>query len=355
MKKPSVKYFFLILFALVIIASVITIWPLITTLLTSILVAYVFYPVYKFLYEKTGWKNISSLIICILIFLIVVVPVSFIANTFIHESTNLNLLVRQKLLTGNLFDLKCNDEPTFFCTLSRNWQSFISDPDVRFYFDDTVNKITNAFVAWVSKFVIQLPTFMIQTFVFFFLLFYFFRDGYMIMQKIKEYIPLKKVHQKNILNRFGSVTKALVYGHIITAMIQGLAGGIGFFIFGVKGPIFWGFIMGLLALLPIGGAAIVWVPAGLLQILLGADTGQDMLIWKGLGLLIYGLLFISTIDNFIRPKIIGHHAEIHPAIILLGLIGGIVVFGPVGLFIGPLILALLLTFIEIYNKEKHAL
>ena len=349
MKKLTLKYFFLGLFALVIIASIITIWPLITTLLTSVLVAYIFYPVYKFLYVKTGWKNLSALVICILIFLIVVVPVSFITNTFIHESTNLNLLVRQKLLTGNPFDLKCDNQSTLFCNLAKNWQSFMANPDVRFYFDDALNKITTAFISWVSQFVLRLPTLLIHTFVFFFLLFYFFRDGRMIMEKVKEFFPLKKDHQKNILNRFASITKALVYGHIITAMIQGLAGGIGFFIFGVKAPIFWGLVMGLLALLPIGGAAIVWVPAGLLQILVGADTSQDILIW------IYGLLFISTIDNFIRPKIIGKHAEIHPVIILLGLVGGITIFGPVGLFIGPLILALLLTFIEIYQKEKHAL
>ena len=148
------------------------------------------------------------------------------------------------------------------------------------------------------------------------------------------------------MKSFNDVIYATIYGVIITAIIQGIIGTIGLLIFGVQNPILWGMVMIILAMLPFVGAGLVWFPAAIIKI-----AGGDL--FNGFGLLFYGLFIVSTIDNMIRPKLIGARANIHPVVILLGVLGGLAVFGLMGLIIGPLCLSILMVFIDFYVSEKN--
>ena len=147
------------------------------------------------------------------------------------------------------------------------------------------------------------------------------------------------------------MTQAVVYGHLLTAFAQGLIGGLGFLVFGLSSPILWGIIIGIAGLIPMVGTAIVWVPASIYLFLVGILQDSLPYMARGIGLFVYGFLIIGTVDNFLKPKLIGGRAKVHPALILIGLLGGLTVFGLIGAIYGPLILAMLVTFFDIYRTE----
>ncbi len=144
---------------------------------------------------------------------------------------------------------------------------------------------------------------------------------------------------------------ATIYGGILIAMIQGVLGGLSFWILGLPSPIFWGTAMGLLSFIPIGGTALIWVPAAIILLIEGA-------VLKGFILLGLGVFVISMVDNLLRPFFISTRTNIHPLLLFFAVLGGVQAFGLIGLFAGPLIATLFLTLIEIYiqgiRPEKNS-
>jgi len=153
-------------------------------------------------------------------------------------------------------------------------------------------------------------------------------------------------NKKHLFARFQRVITSLIYGILVVGIIQGIFGAIGFYIFKIPTPIFWGIIMAVLSILPAVGTWLVWVPAILLNIFGGN-------ILNGIGLLIYGGLVIIYFEGFLKPKLVGTRADIHPLVVLLGVFGGIALFGLVGIMIGPLILGLTLTFLKFSKREAE--
>lgn len=134
-------------------------------------------------------------------------------------------------------------------------------------------------------------------------------------------------------------------------MALGFVAIIGFYIFGFPFPIFWGVMVAFFSLIPPVGTAIIWVPASLYMVLTGYLTQDYITMAKGVGLFVYGVLIISTIDNILRIKIIQAKADVHPLIVIAGVIGGVNLFGIVGLFLGPILLSLLITYFETFRER----
>ena len=154
------------------------------------------------------------------------------------------------------------------------------------------------------------------------------------------HVGLKKTQARRIYYRLREITHGVVYGYILVGVIQGAAGAIGFLLFGISSPLFWGVIMMVFALIPFLGTGIVWGPAALILIFDGVTTDSSTFLWKGVGLLVYGFFIVGGLDNLLRPKLMGEKAKIHPLIIILGIFGGIIFFGPMGVVVGPLVLSL---------------
>jgi predicted PurR-regulated permease PerM len=142
-----------------------------------------------------------------------------------------------------------------------------------------------------------------------------------------------------------------VFGQLFVALALGFVAIIGFYVFGVPFPIFWGVMTAFFALIPPVGTAIIWVPASLYMVLSGYLTQDYITIAKGVGLFVYGVLIISTIDNILRIKIIQAKADVHPLIFIAGVIGRVNLFGVVGLFLGPILLPLLITYFETFRER----
>ena len=156
-------------------------------------------------------------------------------------------------------------------------------------------------------------------------------------------LPLDPTLKESLFYEIRSVTQAVLYGQVMTAVIQGTLGGLGLLVFGVSNWLFWGAIMIITGFLPVLGTPIIWVPAAVGQMLDG-HTGQ------GIGLLIYGSTVVMNIDNFLRPRLVSGRSKVHPLLILIGVLGGLKIFGFIGMLVGPLILALLVAFIKFYEQ-----
>jgi predicted PurR-regulated permease PerM len=185
--------------------------------------------------------------------------------------------------------------------------------------------------------------FLLQLFVLLYAMFFFLLDGPGILRKVLYYVPLDPAEEEALLERFVSVTRATLKGSLLIGIIQGAAAGLAFWVVGVPGPAFWGTIMVVLSVIPALGAALVWVPAVVYLFLVGK-------VGAGIGLLVWCALVVSTIDNFLRPRLIGRDARMSDLLILLSTLGGIFVFGAVGFIVGPIIAALFVTIWHIYGE-----
>ncbi|CAN5287990.1 AI-2E family transporter [soil metagenome] len=177
-----------------------------------------------------------------------------------------------------------------------------------------------------------------------YLLFFFLRDGRSIIAAIVHTLPLGDERERNLLSRFAQVSRATIKGTFIIGAIQGSIGGMAFWALGIDGAVLWGVVMAILSLLPVGGSAIVWVPAALVLIASG-----DLV--RGLILFGVGGLIIGLIDNLLRPMLVGRDTRMPDYLILLSTLGGLTLYGLSGFVIGPVIAALFLTVWQMFAAE----
>jgi predicted PurR-regulated permease PerM len=166
-------------------------------------------------------------------------------------------------------------------------------------------------------------------------------------------LPMSKAHSEKMIKQFNDIISATIYGAIVIAIIQGILAGIGYFIFGVSSPLVFGLLTLISAFIPFVGAALVWFPVSVSMFVSGFLVGDNAVMMKAGGLFLFCALVVSTIDNFLRPKLVGEKAKVHPLVILLGVFGGLAFFGFVGIIIGPLILTLFMASLKIYQQEKE--
>lgn len=304
-----------------------------------------------------------------LVIVIITIPLAFVLNKLVREASVIYVSARQMIAQGDFFDVNCNPTNNKACSFLLKINEIINRPQVKFYIEQSINKLTLSLNNYFSSFVFTLPRRILDLFIMFFIVFYLFKDGKKLVEKICLWLPIKRRYQNHILQQFKDVIWAVVYGIILVAFIQGILGGIGFFVSGLilyktagiyspillGSPIVWGLMMALFAMIPLLGTPIIWLPVSLAMLARGVSENNTALIGISLGLLMYCTLIVSTIDNILKPHIIGNKAKLSPALIILGIFGGIFVFGTIGIFIGPLVLGILATFIKIYEKERNEL
>lgn len=180
----------------------------------------------------------------------------------------------------------------------------------------------------------------------FYMLFYFLRDRELAVLAIRELSPLRHAETSHIMVRFADAVHATVYGTIMVAAIQGALGGLIFWALDLPAPAFWGLIMGLLAIVPVLGAFVVWLPAAVFLFAEGEWV-------RGLVLTGWGGLIIATIDNLLYPIFVGNRLKLHTLLVFIGAVGGIVLFGASGLVLGPAIVSVTLALIAILKSRFH--
>jgi predicted PurR-regulated permease PerM len=187
--------------------------------------------------------------------------------------------------------------------------------------------------------------FVVGLFVMLYLLFFLLRDGDDLSRRIKSAIPLHPEQQRNLSKRFAVVIRATVKGNLVVAVIQGALGALIFWLLGIHAPVLWGALMAVLSLLPAVGAAVVWLPVAIYFLATGAT-------WQGVILTAYGALVIGSVDNILRPILVGKDTKMPDYVVLISTLGGIAVFGLNGFVIGPVIAAMFMAVWDILSASR---
>lgn len=322
MKRPVI---FIVTLLVLIYLSFLTLKPLLTAILSSFILAFVFYPLYVRLNRKISNKDICALLTILIALLLIIIPTVFITNALAKESVTLYHKIKDKDFTHLISEYLNSD--------LQQYVKWIIDGSILY-----IIKLT-------SNFILLIPNIALSFFVTIFLTYYLLKESQLFIDTAKKYMPFKESVKIQILQRFSKITKAIVLGTVLTAIIQGVLGGIGFAIFSIPSPVLWGFVMAAVSIIPMIGTSIVWFPAGIVQI-----VQQDY--FSGVGILLFGALIVGTVDNLIKPKLVGRRANIHPAVILIGILGGIKLLGFIGLVMGPLILATAIELVKIETRTR---
>ena len=186
-------------------------------------------------------------------------------------------------------------------------------------------------------------TFFFMLFIMLYAMFFFLRDGSKILERILYYMPLESEHEYLMVDKFVSVTKATLKGSLVIGIVQGGLAGLAFAVIGIEGAAFWGTVMAVLSFIPGIGTALVWVPAAIYL----AVNGQTL---QSAGLTFWCVIVVGTVDNVLRPTLVGRDTQMSDLLIMLSTLGGLLLFGPTGLVVGPIIAALFVTVWEIYGE-----
>jgi predicted PurR-regulated permease PerM len=186
-------------------------------------------------------------------------------------------------------------------------------------------------------------TFLFQFFILLYTMFFLFLDGPDLLRALLKNLPLEDHEQERMLEKFVSVSRATLRGTLVIGIVQGGLSGVAFWAVGIDGALFWGTIMVVLSVLPVVGGALVWVPAVIILALTGA--------WgKAIGLATFCSLVVGSIDNLLRPRLVGRDTQMHDLMVLFSTLGGIAFFGPIGFIVGPVLAALFVTSWEIFGE-----
>jgi len=303
--------------------------PFFTYVFMGVILTIAVYPFYKWFSKRIRNKKISSLAVIVLILLIIIIPSTFIISALVKETVN---------FIGSF-------DPTYFEKANEYVIKVLGpNADLHSNLDQLLVNLKDFVVKSTFSIAGSVADVSLGLFVMFFIMYYGFAEGEKWTALLNNALPFKKEQRKNLAENIKKVTKAVIYGQIFIAIIQGVLGGIGLFMIGVPNAIFWGFIMTVLAFLPVVGTGLVWIPAGFIEII-----NKDIL--GGIFILVYGVIVVSGVNAMLSPLIISEGGKIHPIVALIGVLGGLKVFGLIGIIIGPIIAALFMTMAEFFYKD----
>ena len=330
--------------------SYVTLYPLLQSMSWAVLLAFLSYPLYSFLNDKLfngKHSNICATIMTIFIIFVIIAPTISVGSIMAREAVDVynryqHLLRTTPFPIGEILPPAIIDIIDEYPTLreiiletARNISSY-GFRIARGFLGNTIGLIYNLLVIFISYF-------------------FLVRDGQVILNYIKDIVPLVEEEQMKFMNRGNNTLRGVVYGVTLTAIIQGILGTIGWWMVDLPNPFLFGALMTFLAILPFVGASLVWFP-GAVYLFMTNDYKNALILFA------WGSCLVSMTDNFIRPKFISNKANISTFLVFMGAIGGIIAWGFLGLFAGPLILSLSVFFLDNYREiwklslkyESHA-
>jgi len=341
LRNYNVYFFFAILISVGVLIFFIF-KPFLIPFIVAAVLAHLFDPLYRFLFKITGKrKGFSSILVCLSVALIIILPISFIFSLVIAETQEIisNFSSEDAQIEDLIAKGVANLDRVSILN-SINIENLINQEELVAF----LKNISRNTLALFQSAYQSVTHFVFATFIMFFSLFYLLIDGSKLIKFIMKISPLRDKYEKILLDRFNSIIRATIKGTVLIALLQGLLGGVLFWAVGISSPVLLGILMSLASIIPSVGSGLVWLPVGVIMILIGNPVG-------GIIILLAGALVISTVDNFIRPKLVGKDTQIHALLILFSTLGGVSFWGISGLFVGPIVMALFLVLWDIYMLE----
>ena len=310
--------------------------PFLSVLVWALTLAVMFTPLQRWLESKLKHPNFAALTSILLIGSIVIIPTLLIGEQLLTQVVKGSQLVETRLNSGE-WRRMFGTQPQLASIVTKIDQ-YVNFPDII----KTLNtKLGNAAGAIVKGSIFQL----IGLILVFYMLFFLLRDRHWALKSITSLSPLSKAEMDKLFNQVGDTIHATVYGTFAIAVVQGTLGGLMFWWLDLPAPFLWGLVMSFLAIVPMLGASIVWAPAALFLALEG--NWNSALI-----LTIWGMLIVGTIDNLLRPVFVGNRLKLHTILVFISVIGGLIHFGPAGIILGPVTLAVTIALLEIWFKRN---
>lgn len=329
------RWFFLIISVLVGYLFWKTIQPFALVLMTAGIMAVVLTPFEQRLRSILRRKGLSAALVVLVVLILIVGPLVLAGFLMIDQAIELirNLVSEDGWATSfNLTKLP------FASLLPESVITQLAAVDIR--------AVLLAIAEWTSQHLAVIfassADFLFKTFIFFVCFYYFLVDRERIVAQILSLSPFQDKTDNSILDRMAKTVRAVVTGSLIVALVQGILSAIGMTIFGVPGALLWAALVVIAANIPFVGTAGVLLPAVVYLVLSGHPNAA-------LGLLIWAVVVVGLVDNLLKPFLVEGKTRMHPLLILLTILGGLQVFGPIGLIVGPTILAAFLSLIELYR------
>lgn len=312
--------------------------PFLPALTWAMALAILFAPLHSWLESKLQRPNLAAAASVVVVILIVVVPATFMGQRLLQESARGAAIIKTKVVSGE-WRRALEAQPRL--APAALWVE--RQVDLPGTVETLTSWLTNKAGMLLQGSVVQLIGFCLT----FYLFFYLLRDRQSALGSLRFLSPLSPGEMDQLFRRVEDTVFATVYGTLAVAAVQGCLGGLMFWWLGLPAPLLWGVVMGLLAVVPVLGAFLVWVPAALFLLLEGS--------WgKALLLAIWGTVVVGGIDNLLLPVLVGNRLKQHTLLAFLSVVGGLMVFGTSGLILGPVVLTITTVLLEIWREQATA-
>ncbi len=315
--------------------------PFLSPIAWAIVLSLVFYPVYAFTLRYIRWRSVASFITLGIILIIILGPFSYLSFLLVKELKYISDYVE-----GGRFETlqSALEHPGAKAMTDRITSLFnITEAELNKAVIDGISKFGKDLVGRITKGMGDVVTVALNFVFMAFAIFFLLKDGSEFLKRIRDYMPFSEEQKDRLTTQIRDIIISTVYGGVVVAIIQGIIGGVAFYILGIPSPVVWGLATSIASFIPLIGAFAVWGPATVYLFLQGA-------VLKGVALAIVGVFGISLIDNVLKPIIIGGRTKMPILAIFFSVLGGIKLFGLIGLVMGPLVLAIFVSVVEIFRN-----
>ena len=343
MKKEHIRVIlFVALAALAIYLFYRLLVPFLVPLCWGAIFAIVCYPLYRKLERWISSPSLRALIMTALVVLLIIGPIAYLSVTLVQEAITMIGRFTTWVDAGHLSRLDDLKNTPVYRVIQERLSPYVdlSQLDLKIIIQNALKSISSVALGQASTILTNAGKVLFHFGLTVFLTFFFFRDGAALFDQIKAVIPLSSDKAELTIAHLRRVIESNIYGGLLVALIQGVLGGILFVIMGLPSPVFWGAFMAFLALLPLIGPFLIYIPSGLILFFSGSPV-------KGILLIAIGTIVVSQIDNFLRPILASRETGMHTMLLFLSIMGGAAMFGLLGIVLGPLIAAVFVTVFEI--------
>ncbi|MFQ5585403.1 MAG: AI-2E family transporter [Thermodesulfobacteriota bacterium] len=312
----------------------------------AVVLTILFYPLYQWLRLRIRFDGVASFLTCIIITLFITIPVSFIGVSLVNEMLAIYEWADDYVQRSAF---RIQDSPSFIVTYIKDFLDRYIDVsilDMRNIILKSVKEASSFLAQNVTGMLTNFTGFIFNIFLSLFAMFYLFKDGDHMVERLMEFLPLSEKDERTIFKKNREVIYATLYGGVLVALVQGCIGGITLWILGFASPVLWGTLMAVLSFIPMLGPPIIWVPASIFLII------QTSYI-KAIILIAIGIFVIGLVDNLLRPIVVSGKTKIHPLLLFFSILGALKVLGFIGIIAGPIILSLSLAALDIYRASYN--
>lgn len=317
--------------------------PFLQPVAAAVILTIALYPAYETIHRRIRNRSLAALVSLVLVLVLLLAPVTLLTVQVVHEIQSLYAATAQN----------SRDEGGWISYLSSftdgpvNWlatKSGFAAPDLKAMMLSRLENISSSLLGWVSSLAANLGSTLGSLALTLFVMFFLFQGGETFRKRVEEYIPMEPHRVDHLFVALRNAIVANIYGMVAVGVAQGILVGMGFAFMGLRSPVLWGLMAGFASLIPLVGAALVWVPGAVVLVLSGSWV-------KGLLLVAWGIAAVSSADNIIRPLVLQRGVQLSTLAIFLALMGGVQVFGFIGLFAGPVIFTAAQVVLKILHEE----